>query len=259
MSLKMCYENCGCLPDKCLWGLRTVDSSALPVPAVVHARPLFLFGGWMRLPAHLSVTEPLVIITDAYPEPLVLLPRLSAMTQAAFLDKRGFVVPFSLWERSGCPNYAHVLYWDAMRLRSTGLWRKLMAADSWYQSAVPMVKIVVYNFVEADITVPQHMWIETTERLMARGWDGLRRIAWLRKEKVRLSWWKTFCRQLVSPKQGSLLQVLWAAISPWTPFWKPRLSQQGGLFLLPWTGTRVEKLSERFPDLNVWHRRHSEP
>lgn len=208
-----CYSNCGCGPRECRLDLPP-EVSVRSVKVEDRWRPRSTLLSWSTVRQNTSATDPHVVLTAAYSEPLVLLQKLETPRFRRSPYATLFAVPLGRWVENGCPNYLDSTHYEKMKPLGTAGLRKLIAADSWYVSGLRLMNIVAFNYeVTAGREIPDP---ETFERLMETGWDGFTRRHQLEYPKVQLSLWKTLSQQLKWRKPVSSLRVLWDVIFRWT-------------------------------------------
>src|SRR6185312_707209 len=233
-----CYLNCGCYPRRCKLGLPPA-SSAPRVEAGVRENLHFELRGWTQVSVSTTATEPLVVLTEAFGEPIVLLqPDFPARVPL----ENCMLMTYDQWVWSGYPNFARSIEYPKLKSLGTDGLKKLARVDSWCTSGVPKVMYGVYTREgELGRPVPNRETIDIWMRIGLRGFGSVA------GSPKFLSWWKMYYRRLKSPSRASIVSRLWGL--PWAWISSRRLFERGpNLSRSPWTVTQQVKLLVAAPD-----------
>jgi hypothetical protein len=239
-----CYPNCGCEPHPCRLGCPPEMS---PAPFAEEEEPendRFRLQEWRRLQSNIIVTEPLVVLTELYPEPLVVIPR-SPWNEISL--QSCILMMLEDWIWYGSPSYCADLPFHLRQYIHTGGARKLTRVVSWYTSAMPMVYDAASR--HEGFRARRALSLETIARLADRGWVGFPH-RWNENsppERIRLSWWRMYLARLRYRGEATLQSRLWAPISAWMPWWKSS-GFIGIARFSPWIATQRQKLLDLYDD-----------
>lgn len=216
----------------------------LSVQAVEEEEPEsgpFHLRGWTRLLSSINVTEPLVLLAEAFAEPVVVLPFTVQLSQR-LVDCTP--IPLGVWVRLGCPNSERDTHFPRRTSLLSGGVRKLRLGGSWFTSGIPLVRYAVTRQELEQGAIPRRSSIDRT---MDRGWDGTPLPGAIVIPAIPLSWLRIVFRRLKLRWRSTRLLRFWAPIWEWRSWWRFAASEWAVSFS-PLIETQRQKLSDLQPD-----------
>jgi hypothetical protein len=241
--MRACWPSCGCLLPNCQLGLPPMVDSALSVEEDELPNDHFRLQQWTALELDTVVTEPLVVLTALSTEPLILFPGYRNFPNRN--DRDLMLLKYTDWATTGFTNYQIRSDFPNLKYLSLGGLRRLVAAGSWYTSAIPVVRDAVFTHELERDNIPR---LATIERRMLLGWDGSFLTPNMDVKGVKLlSWWKTYSQQLrqASYSKRRVFKVLTSA---WINCLRHRASPPEGVSFSLWTATQRTRLRSLYPD-----------